>query len=454
MIVNRRTRIHYRIQHLVFVILLLACLGFAGWLSKEYDFRSDWTAGARHSLSKSTLELLSQLEGPVKLRTYQQDDATLGKAINEILERYQRNKPDFSYEIINPDIYIQQARNDNIERYGQTLIEYNGQQERINNLTEESVTNALMRLQRGNKPRLLFLGQHGERSMADTAGSGYALLSSQLQDKGFEIQTLNLLQQEIRPGNTVLVLSSINKPLLETEQAAISQYLEQGGNLLWLQDPGLEPSQRFLLDFLHLDFIPGVLVENNAQLSRMLNLGHPAMIPVLEYKMHPITQKMQYYTLFTTASAINPRNDDSDWITSDLLISSDTSWSETGGFDTQMTFNQGSDIPGPLSLGVALQRQKQESETLSAQRIVVIGDSDFISNSNLGQGANFDFVLKTLNWLAEDDSLIRIESKNAPDLQLQLSTTQAGSLAILFLFLLPSALAGLGIYIWLRRRKR
>lgn len=471
--VTSKFRLQYKLQHIVFVILLLGCLSFAGWLSTEYDFRSDWTAGKRHSLSDDTLQLLEQLMSPVKLRSYQPDDATLNQAITEILQRYQNTKDDFSFELINPDIFIEQARSDNIERYGQTVIEYQGQTERINSLSEENITNALMRLHRQNKPRILFISQHGERNITDISAVGYSQLATQLSNKGFDVSNINLLQQTPTTDATVLVLGTISKPLLENEQQKILQFIQEGGNLLWLQDPKIDNSQQHIADELKLHFIDGVVVDSNQEVSRMLQLSHPAIIPVLEYKMHPITEKMQYYTLFTTATAISSLtgtdNKTNPWIHSDLLITSDSSWSETQNFILGVEFNTDKDVIGPLSIGIAQQRQihlnneeqanteanKSNSDNIrTAQRVVVIGDTDFLANNNIGHGANLDFILKTLNWLAEDDKLIAIAPKNAPDLQLNLSATAASIIGLSFLIALPITLLLIGSYIWRNRRKQ
>ncbi len=451
---GRPSRLSYRLQHITFVVLLITCLGFAGWLSEEFNFRSDWTAGARHSLSKDSIKLLSELKGPIQLRSYQPDDPSLLQAIREILTRYQNYKADFTFNIINPDIYIEQAKSDAIQRYGQSIVEYQGKLERIDTLNEESLTNALMRLHRGTSPKIYFLSQHGERSIQDNSGTGYSLLAQKLQQTGFDVSAINLLQQDIQTSGSVLVLSSISKPLLASELELIQQYLNAGGNFLWLQDPGIDPSQQSLSELLNITFLDGVVVDDNEKISRMLQLSHAAMLPVLEYKLHPVTQDMQYYTLFTTATAIIANTDESEWIHSDLLITSNTSWSETSDLLTDVIFHSDTDIPGPLSLGIALQRQLKDNDRLTAQRIIVIGDSDFASNHNIGHGANLDLILKSFNWLSEDDSLISIAAKDAPDLELNMTPTTASVIALLFFLIIPLGLASTGIVIWLRRRKR
>jgi len=465
MLVTKSSRLNYRIQHLIFIVLLLGCIGFAGWLSNEYDIRSDWTAGKRHSLSEETLQLLQGLSSPVKVRSYQTNDPALNQAINEILLRYQNNKSDFDFQLINPDIFIEQAKADGIQRYGQTVIEYQGQLEHIDSVSEENLSNALLRLQRKQKPNLLFVANHNERKINDNTTSGYSALASQLSNKGFNSHSINLLDQAL-PGNNnsaennVLIIGSIHTPLLASEQKKILDYINSGGNLLWLQDPKQDASLQKLQDALQINFVDGVLVDNNPEVSRMLKLSHPAMIPVLEYKMHPITEKMQYFTLFTVATAIQTANSKSNtgtshpWIHSELLISSENSWSETGDLSSIVEFNPANDTKGPLTLGIAQQRQIEINKQLIAQRVVVIGDTDFLSNANIGHGANLDFIMKTMNWLAEDDRLITISPKTAPDLTLKLSATYTSIIGIFFLLGLPLILFSSGAYIWFKRRKQ
>lgn len=479
--VTTKTRLQYRIQNSFFTLLLISCIALAGWLSVEYNVRSDWTAGKRHSLSQDTLELLKELPDEIQLRSYQPEEPALIQAITETLSRYQRHKTNFHFKLINPDIFIQQAKTDNIAHYGQTVIEYQGRQARIEKISEENIGNALIRLHRNAKTRLLFITQHGERNIKDASDTGYSQLTKRLTDKGFETRQINLLQDTITPDGTVLVLGSVNKPLLDSEQEKILNYINEGGNLLWLQDPGVDSTLKAIADALQIEFLNGVVVDNNQEISRMLKLGHPAIIAILEYKRHPITEKMQYFTLFTSALAIqanvpeSARESTSDsgsdsandsgrdtraapakhkWISTNLLITSDSSWTETGDLLIGVKFTPKEDTAGPLSIGIAQQRQIKSADSRSAQRVVVIGDTDFIANNQLGQGANLDFILKTLNWLAKDDKLISIAPKNAPDLQLKLSAATASIIGIAFLILMPLLLTACGIIIWRKRHRQ
>lgn len=88
------------------------------------------------------------------------------------------------------------------------------------------------------------------------------------------------------------------------------------------------------------------------------------------------------------------------------------------------------------------------------QRIVVMGDGDFLSNTFLGNGGNLDLGLNLVNWLNHDDTLIAVGARTAPDTTLNLSRTATAVIGLGFLFFLPLLLLGFGLTIWLKRRKR
>jgi ABC-type uncharacterized transport system involved in gliding motility auxiliary subunit len=87
------------------------------------------------------------------------------------------------------------------------------------------------------------------------------------------------------------------------------------------------------------------------------------------------------------------------------------------------------------------------------QRVVAIGDGDFLSNSFLGNGGNRELGQRVFDWLLGDDALIEIPDKSARDRQLTLSTGALASISIGFLFALPAALLLAGAAIWWRRRR-
>ncbi|MDH5765517.1 MAG: GldG family protein [Gammaproteobacteria bacterium] len=449
--VTAKSRLQLRIQFVLFAVLFITCIGLLAWLSTQYSFRSDWTAGNRNSLSDDTIMLLQKLEQPVQIRTYQPNDPTTQQAVNEILARYQSHNPNIQFKIINPDLEIDLAKADEISVYGQTVINYQNKKELLDSLNEQDITNALIRLSRNTQSVITFIQGHSERDPDATSNTGYSTLKKLLADKGFSIETVNLLESPLSKDIKILVIAAPNHKLLDGEVDQIINYINDGGNLLWLQDPGDLQNLGPLAALLQITFSNGVLVDNNESLRETLRIQHPAIIPVISYGQHKITEEIRYNTLFPISSAIKFK-DDSSWNTTPLLITLPGSWTETSGFSLDVAFNPDKgDIQGPHTPGVALEKELDNDQQ---QRIVVIGDSDFLANTYIGAGANLSFTLNTLNWLNTDDRLMDINPVSAPDLTLELSKLETAAIGFGFMLILPIIFISTGIFIWLKRRNR
>ena len=84
-------------------------------------------------------------------------------------------------------------------------------------------------------------------------------------------------------------------------------------------------------------------------------------------------------------------------------------------------------------------------------RMVVIGDSDFASNSGLTGGAQ-DVFMSTLNWLLEREELIGIAPKPAQKVRLFITRPELNKLFWIVLLAVPGLFAAIGFAVWLRRR--
>ena len=253
----------------------------------------------------------------------------------------------------------------------------------------------------------------------------------------------------------MLVLAAPDRELLEGEIAHINTYIDDGGNLLWMMDPGDTQGTEELANRLGVRFIPGIVVDNNTNLRNTLRIQHPAMIPVLDYVSHPVTENIQYNTLFPISQGIEQV--DKQFNASVIAQSLPQSWAETSAVSDEIAYEpDNGDTQGPVGIVMALERTiaDESSPDKAAQRIIVTGDSDFMANSYIGVGANLALGLNIFNWLAGDDDIIAIEPRSAPDTQLQLDDTEVLIIGMGYFIVLPAGLILTGIVIWLRRRKR
>jgi len=452
--VNSSTRLQYRIQSGVFLVLFVSLLIVFAWLTNRYPLTIDMSANQRNSLSQESARLVAGIESPLEVTLFVSPINDSKPLLEALFERYRQLQPLIEVKSLNPDLHPGLLRAHDIRYDGEVLLEYLGRNEKVSQVNEAAVSSAIQRLLRQGERWLVFLEGHGERNPYREANHDYSLLATQLAGKGYTIEILNLTQTSSIPENTdVLVLASPKVPLLPGEIELLREHIEQGGNLLWLADPeqaseGLD----MLADQLAVEFLPGIIVDPNSQL---MGLDRPDFALVGEYPRHPITQNLGSLSLFPQAQAIEFHGEDS-WQQQVFLRSDSRSWNETGELRGEI-FNGDHDDEnqGPLNIGMTLARSHQNSEgELYDQRIAIVGDADFLSNRYLGNGSNLDIGVNLLNWLSHDDQLIAISPRPAPDTRLELSQEEQIAIAVFFLVLLPLTLLVSGLRIWLGRRKR
>ena len=454
--VTPHTRLLLRANNLIFVILLLAAAVLLGWLTTRHSVQFDWTASARNTLSEASQTLLQRIDDPVRITAYAREDAIIRQRVNELVNRYQQKKSDIRLEFVNPDTVPDRVRELGITVDGELVVEYQGRSEHVQRHTEQELTNALQRIARAGERWLVFLEGHGERSLLGQANHDLGDFGGRLKSRGVRVQGLNLAESGAIPGNTsVLVIADPQVALLSGEVEIIRDYLATGGNLLWLTEPGADAGLAPLAKFLGIEFGRGTAVDPT---TRIFGIGDPAYALVTTYPPHPLTRGFNLLTLYPRAGSLHvtaPEN----WDAQTLLSTSSRSWGESGDLAGEIRFDEGTDEPGPLDIGVVMTRQRaepgagDEGQMAGQQRVLVIGDGDFLSNAFLGNGGNLDLGLSMVNWLASDDSLVAIPARTAPDLSLELSSTASLALAIGILFGLPLCLLGAGGFIWFRRRR-
>ena len=444
-----------RLDGWLFALLLLVAAGVLGYLSTRYAHESDWTAKGRASLSVESRAVLAQLTGPVEIVSYANPQTGVRQDVAGFLQRYQRVKPDLSLRFVDPQLDPAKMRALGITVDGALILHYHGHEQRLDELSESSLTNALERLVRGSDRIVAFVSGDGERNAGGQANADLGTFTTQLEGRGVRTVPLNFAQVTSVPQHTDLVV--LASPLLALPPGAVQAlvgYVQGGGNLLWLTEPtnddlGLKP----LATALGVHVLPGVLVDGS---GAALGLHDPRMITLGDYPLHSITRGFTLTTLFPQVSALALVSQ-SDWAAHSFLRSSAQSWTEFHPIDntkpTDIRFDATSgELKGPLDFGFALSRLSPSPDK-SEQRAVVIGDGDFLSNSFLGNGGNRALGERVFDWLLGDDKLVDLPPRGAPDRLLQISQDELDMVSIGFVLVLPLLLLLIGgVIVWRRRR--
>ena len=463
--INRKTHLEIRLQNLLFSLLFLVAMGLVAWLSTQYSAQFDWTASHRHTLSEASRKVLDLVKAPVSITAYARENQQVREPIRDLVDRYSHYKKDLSLQFVNPDTQPEKVRQMGIQVDGELVIEYQGRSEKIQEAGETSLTNALQRLATAEERTIVFIEGHGDRSPLGKANHDLQQFADELKRKGFTIAAANLATTPLIPDNAdVLVIAGPRTNLLPGEVKLIGDYLSKGGNLWWLADPGALHGLEPLAKQLGISFLPGVVVDASTQL---LGIDDPTFALVSDYPPHAITQGFQQMTMFPSAAAME-QVEKSDFEKEPLLATLARSWTELGPIEGKIAFDADKgERQGPLDLGYTVTRplhpessdkdvdqEKSAASTPSEQRIVVVGDGDFLSNTYLGNGGNLELGINMVQWLSRGDALINIPAKIAPDGKLQLSPFASGTIAVGFLFILPLLLIGIGAWVWFKRRSR
>jgi len=430
-----------------FVLLFLSLIGLTGFLTQRYHWQWDITQNSRHSLSPASHKVLREMPGSVSVTAYatlsDPQHGDLRQPIRDFIARYQDLKPDLTLKIVDPALEPQLTRDAGVRINGELVLSYLGRNEHLTTLNEQDFTNTLMRLARGHERLVISLAGHGERKLDGGASHDLGEFGRQLSHKGFRTEALTLaLLPEVPTGASVLVLTHPRTDILGGEADKIKRYLARGGNLLWLVEPGPLRGLQPVAEALNLNLTPGIVVDPAAR-----ELGFPLSTAVVaQYGPHPVTAQFDLITVFPLARAVG-FNDDPGWHATPLIEAAPRGWVENGIADEKAAFDPRSDIAGPVVVGLALEKNNEESR----QRVAVIGSGEFLSNAYLGNGGNLDLGINLVNWLAGDDNLITIQPKTTMDATLNLNKSAAMTLAAGFLVALPMVLFIAAALVWRRR---
>ena len=450
---NRKQQL---VQQLVSGVLFVAVVVMLGWLSVRYKAELDWTAGHRNTLTEASVKQLEAMKGPVKFYAFSYSGDENRKGLEADIRKYQRVKSDIELVFIDPSAQPQKVREYNISYAGEVVVEFQGRRENLRASTEQAITTALQRLAYSGEQWITVLEGHGERSSTDSEKQqGWGKFAQTLRDKGLKVQPLSLIKTPRIPDNTsVLVLAAPQASLLEGEIKLVGDYVDQGGNLLWLADPdypaGLDPLAKAL----------GISWQNGYAIFpdyQILGTGHPGFYAATDYPGNPVTQGLDQPTLFPLVRALT-YDKNSGWNAQPLLSTNEAAWLETSSIEGGRVQLDSKDIKGPLTIGLTLTRDRKAGDAKDAktrqQRVALVGDSDFLSNTFVGELANQQLGLNLIQWLASRDAQLNIDIPKAPDTALYLPGWAALLINISFIVLLPLGLIVFGVTRWIVRRRK
>lgn len=472
----------YGLGSAVASVIVIAIVVFLAIMSTTHSRRFDMTDNKRYSLAPQTIKILNNLQQDVKVTGFFQSEGPQRQKAKDLFEEYARNTSRFAFKIVDPDRNPAQAKSAGITQYDTIVLEAGDRSEKLEAISEEKLTNGILKVTRPDRKTVYFLTGHGEKNLENIDEHGYSTVKKELENKNYQVKPLLLMQTgDVPEDAAVIVAAGPEKDLLQEELDSLEKYLKDGGRALMMLDPETAPETAAFLKRFRVKIGDDYVVD---KMSRLFG-GDYLMPLVAEYTQHPVTDGFNVASFFPLSRSVSITEDDVEGVEAvPLARTGKDAWAETD-IKTLMTgkavMNEGDDQAGPVSIAIVGTvkvkkiEEKNLSETDSAKaliektenpeapvsevvnkegKFIVFGDSDFASNNYFNLQGNGDLFLNSISWLAEEGDLIAIRAKEPKSQPLMLSAMEARLVFWLPVVVLPLAVVITGFTVLTSRRRR
>ena len=455
----------YGANTLILTSVFLGILIFFNLLIFRHKHHFDFTEDGLFTLAPQTKKFISHLPREVKLTAFFQTDSPEKAAFANLISGYLGQTEKITLQYVDPDKNPAVTKQYGVTTYGTIALESGKKETKIQNANEENITNALLKVTRDEQKVIYFLEGHGESKISDTENLGYTTAKKNLEQDGFIVKPLLLLQSgEIPKDASVLVMPGPKKPLSDEEKKVIDSYLNSGGSACILIDPKSSSEMETFLEKWGIRIGDDIIIDPMSKL-----FGGDFAAPVVnQYTVHEITSDFALATIFPIIRSVR-RLPVEGILTTELLKTGVNSWAEhdfeAGG---TVRFDEGRDIKGPVSVAVIATKDLKDTNSGNSKTsnnveepkkdkasatLLVIGDSDFSNNRYTNFSGNGDFFLNAISWLAEEENLISIRPKERKNTPVQMTQSWGNAIFMLGVIVFPGLIATIGIRNWWRRRK-
>lgn len=399
-----------------------------------------------------------------------------GTSLEDIVKQYEKQNDKIKYELIE-DV---QDRVDLKSKYGITdetqviiletktknkiltvddLYTYDYTTYNQIDVTEEKITNAIVDLTILEKPKLYFLTGHNEYGI----NTDMTMLKAYLENEVNQIETLNLLVTGQVPDDTsLLIITSPQKDLLDTELEMIINYINNGGKILWMNDPTFKGE--ILSNFEKLSglfgakFDDGIILEQDSGKMALQSPNYIIPNVTITKATKNIATDGGILLINATKIIIEEEKLDELNVTSEkILTTGDTSLFRKDATNTS-TSKISSDEQGSFTIGAKLTKTIEDKEAV----MYMLSNNFFVVDYPITVGSsqtypimfynNKDYILNTIAELTNREDAISIRKDTGV---ITYTATEAQDRIIkIIISVFPAIIIIIGIVIWFVRRRK
>ncbi|MCC6612090.1 MAG: Gldg family protein [Anaerolineae bacterium] len=459
-------------------LLLTGIVALTYMLVREQALTFDLTMSEEFTLSLETKDILHRINRPIQITGFYSSLNLLQREIDDQFFRLYETETNglIRRQYIDPDEAPAVAASFGAQD-GSLYISFLNDDGSIDTTTlarvprgtsqERDMTEAILRLQISGTVTVYFDVSHGARDPMDTTPEGLSGIHGGVQESGLITAPLDTTALAEANGDVPADAAAVLlvRPLTdytEAEIAVLDRYLNRGGGLfimsdvLFNEDSFLQQDGAFN-QYLWANFgiraLDAAIVDPVASDRSALDIFSAAVFTgTVTDRFDPETDP----ALFRLARAVDVNIDSApdNIANGKLVLTSELAYGETDlqrlGQTNTFGYDDGVDIRGPLTIAGWAWNQATNG------RILLIGDSDFVSNGMvdqyLGNGILFtDGVV----WLTKLEQSITFEPQITGVVPF-FPLDQATHSALLFgvVFLVPGIVLATGIFVWTRRTRQ
>ncbi len=309
---------------------------------------------------------------------------------------------------------------------------------------EGALTSAIDYVTSEEYPQVYLLEGHGEAELP-------ADFAEQIEKENMETQTLSLLTvDEVPEEADCIVIYAPQSDISAEEKEMLADYVADGGKL-WVSagpvEEGILENLYSLLGDYGVTANEGIVVDSD---QNHYAFGAPLVL-IPDMASSAVTDSLieeNYYTIMPVALGLTNEGYSSKGTVTDLLTTSDMSFSKVAGYDLATYDFEEGDMEGPFTVAVSV-------EDNSGGQIYWFTSDQFLEEqyNAFSSGSNMDLAMNALSDLIGESEAMAIRSKSLNYNYLTISDSTSSLLKVLMIGVFPLAYLGAGICVILNRKK-
>ena len=447
----------------VIILAILVAVNILVYVLPKSLTQLDISSTKLYSITSNTKVVVNALEKDVTIYWIVQSDKE-DDVIENLLDKYESLSEHIKVVKKNPDIYPTFAEQytkesvqnnslvvecgdrsrfisyDDIYLYDANMSSYSYD---VSFDGEGAITSAIDYGVNEDQPEIYVLEGHGEAELSES-------FREQLEKENIELNTFSLLTADAVPEDADgILIYGPSSDISEEEKTLLAEYVSGGGKLMVLAGPTKDGTLTNLYSILKdygVDTVDGIVVDTDR--------GHYAFqapyILLPDLNSSEITDPLieeNYYAIMPVAQGLTIQDTESGRVT-ELLTTSEMSFSKTDGYALSSYEKEEGDTDGPFILAVSVAAE-------NGGQIVWFASSSFLDEmyNAYSSGANLDLAINAMSSIIGENEAVAIRSKSLNYNYLTISDSTASFLKTIMIAVFPLMYLGIGICVIIGRRR-